>query len=280
MPRPPADGDESSVPNFKFSFVESLLYGFHKLARQCPDFLTHDPQVLKDFRTRLMYLARGVQTYLKALNSHDKDACHPKDAEVIQVSPKLLNNINTLIKDLFYQPPIYKCNVELSFKTKNTYSVKVIVLSFLNLKILTETSFAEVSRSRKRYNLYFCLQRNNDQMSQKRHTPIIFDNTSSNKHVRSNRPGESVKLYAPPSGKFSNSFQNYGKNLKTIQSINNCILYTNNLVFTLQYSNLHFDNFPWSVVFCDFSWQLHWSKWNYSLYLFIHMTCFVKSLSM
>nr|CAH7723115.1 unnamed protein product [Callosobruchus chinensis] len=33
------------------SYIECLLYAFHRLARQCPDFLTADPAVLKDFRT-------------------------------------------------------------------------------------------------------------------------------------------------------------------------------------------------------------------------------------
>lgn len=45
----------------------------------------------------------------------------------------------------------------------------------------------------------------------KRHVPITFDNGSSNpKQNRTNRPGENMKLYTPPSGKFSNNFQNYG----------------------------------------------------------------------
>lgn len=48
---------------------------------------------------------------------------------------------------------------------------------------------------------------------QKRHVPITFDssNGSSSKHIRSNKGGDNVKLYTPPSGKFSNNFQNYGK---------------------------------------------------------------------
>lgn len=48
---------------------------------------------------------------------------------------------------------------------------------------------------------------------QKRHKPITFDSNSSgsnSKEPRTNR-SDNVKLYAPPSGKFSNSVQNYGK---------------------------------------------------------------------
>nr|CAI5839446.1 unnamed protein product [Callosobruchus analis] len=60
MPLPPEDADLEKMPNLDFTSVECLLYAFHRLARQCPDFLTADPAVLKDFRSRLTYFSRGV----------------------------------------------------------------------------------------------------------------------------------------------------------------------------------------------------------------------------
>lgn len=119
MPPPPEDADIRTMPYFDFSSVECLLYAFHRLARQCPDFLTHDQQVLKDFRARLMYFARGVQGCTKALNNFtikDKSTSE-EDRKKQKISPLVLSNINTLIKDLFYTPPVYKCNVKLSFKS-------------------------------------------------------------------------------------------------------------------------------------------------------------------
>lgn len=48
---------------------------------------------------------------------------------------------------------------------------------------------------------------------QKRHVPIQFDsnNDSATKQHRPNKGSDGMKLYTPPSGKFSNNFQSYGK---------------------------------------------------------------------
>lgn len=127
MPPPPEDADIRTMPYFDFSSVECLLFAFHRLARQCPDFLTHDKQVLKDFRTRLMYFSRGVQGCTKAVNDFvikDKSLTD-EDRKKQIISPVLLMNINTLIKDLFYTPPVYKCNVKLSFTSSISSLEKV-----------------------------------------------------------------------------------------------------------------------------------------------------------
>lgn len=133
MPPPPEDADIRTMPLLDFSSVECLLYAFHRLARQCPDFLTHDQQVLKDFRARLLYFSRGAQGCSKALNNFTvRDKTLSEDAlKKQQISPKLLANINTLIKDLFYTPPVYKCNITLSFKHEDSVATKVS--SVLNL---------------------------------------------------------------------------------------------------------------------------------------------------
>lgn len=127
MPPPPEDADIRTMPYLDFTSVECLLYAFHRLARQCPDFLTHDQQVLKDFRARLMYFSRGVQGCTKALNNFTvKDkTLSEEELKKQQISPLLLSNINTLVKDLFYTPPMYKCNVKLSFKSQEGSPEKV-----------------------------------------------------------------------------------------------------------------------------------------------------------
>lgn len=61
MPSPPTNGDLDTFPKQEFSFVECLLYAFHKLARFSPQFLTNDEERLKDFKLRLQYFARGLQ---------------------------------------------------------------------------------------------------------------------------------------------------------------------------------------------------------------------------
>lgn len=131
MPLPPEDAELNTLPNFEFTAVEALLYAFHKLARQCQDFLTHDAAVLKDFRTRLMYFSRGVQGCQKALNAPDnlKDkGLSAEDMKKLKITPKLLNNINALIKDLFYQPPMYKCSVSLSYRLNDENIVAKVSL--------------------------------------------------------------------------------------------------------------------------------------------------------
>ena len=170
------------MPHLDFSIVECLLYAFHRLARQCPDFLTHDPQVLKEFRARLTYFSRGAQGCSKALSSLDlRDrTLSEEDKKKKNIAPKLLNNINTLIRDLFYQPPKYQCVVKLSFKTEDS-SVKKV-------------------------------QEKSSPPSGKRHVPITFEtngSTTFSKQSRSNKSSDGVQLYTPPSGKFSNNFPNF-----------------------------------------------------------------------
>lgn len=65
MPLPPAD--EVPNPQFDFSFVECYLFVLHKLGGQCPEFFNDDQEKLKDFRSRLQYLARATQAYMKKL---------------------------------------------------------------------------------------------------------------------------------------------------------------------------------------------------------------------
>lgn len=119
MPLPPEDVDISKVPNLDFTSVECLLYTFHKLARKTPEFLTNDSDRLKDFRLRLQYFARGVQGCKRGLENAKakKEELSEEDQKKVQIAPAVLENINAIIKDLFYQPPLYKCNVQLSFKS-------------------------------------------------------------------------------------------------------------------------------------------------------------------
>jgi hypothetical protein len=66
MPLPPIDADLNETPSFQFSHAECLLYALHAIGKQCPEYLTFpsDPAKLKDFRSRLQYLARGTQGFV------------------------------------------------------------------------------------------------------------------------------------------------------------------------------------------------------------------------
>lgn len=64
MPLPSLDADLTEIiPTFKFSQAECLLYALHKLGKNNQEFFNFgdDAEKLKDFRSRLQYLARGTQ---------------------------------------------------------------------------------------------------------------------------------------------------------------------------------------------------------------------------
>lgn len=67
MPLPALDAENllEENPSFKFSQAECLLYALHKLGKSHPEFFQFDNDAakLKDFRSRLQYLARGTQGY-------------------------------------------------------------------------------------------------------------------------------------------------------------------------------------------------------------------------
>ncbi|XP_076033839.1 apoptosis inhibitor cassowary [Oratosquilla oratoria] len=124
MPLPP-DGDAAtevmeSGMNLEFSQVECLLYIFHQLAKHCTEYLSENQNRLKDFRLRLQYFARGSQAYQKrlreALASKKGEELKSEENKIKLVALKTTANINTLIKDLFHQPPAYKATIALSWK--------------------------------------------------------------------------------------------------------------------------------------------------------------------
>lgn len=58
MPLPPTASDENGEnseepePRLEFTYVESLMFAFHQLARQNREFLTENADRIKDFRAR------------------------------------------------------------------------------------------------------------------------------------------------------------------------------------------------------------------------------------
>ncbi|KDR14692.1 Apoptosis inhibitor 5, partial [Zootermopsis nevadensis] len=165
-------------PRLEFSYVECLMYAFHRLGRQCPDFLTKDADRMKDFRFRLQYFARGIQGYIKklreALQGKTADELKTEENKIKVVALKTTSNINTLIKDLFHSPPSYKSIISLSWKP-TAGSAK-----------------------------------DGPSAGHKRHTPITYSSDSAaNKHPKTDKSQR--EIYQPPSGKYSNKVSSYGK---------------------------------------------------------------------
>ncbi|KAI4501949.1 hypothetical protein M0802_002631 [Mischocyttarus mexicanus] len=179
MPLPPAT-EITDVPKLQFSHVECLMYAFHKLCKETPEFLVKDPEQLKEFRLRLQYFARGIQGYIKklreAISGKSEEELNSEENQLKVVALKTTNNINTLIKDLFHSPPSFKSVIHLSWKTT------------MNDKKSEKNS-----------------------SSQKRHTPITFGNDSSSSKRNKEDKNNKREIYTPPSGKYSSNISsNYG----------------------------------------------------------------------
>ncbi|EEB10656.1 Apoptosis inhibitor, putative [Pediculus humanus corporis] len=171
MPLPPNDGTELTMePRLEFSHVECLMYAFHKLVRQCPEFLS-DADRLKDFKLRLQYFARGIQGYIKklreALCGKTAEELKSEDNRLKVVALKTTSNINILIKDLFHSPPSFKSVINLSWKPLANSLVGV-----------------------------------------KRHTPITFGESKSSPKQKKTLKGYK-EVYTPPSGKYSDKISGY-----------------------------------------------------------------------
>lgn len=128
MPLPNQEDEEASTatsddPKFNFSYVECLLYAFYQLSSKQPEFLTNEEssERLKDFRKRLQYFARGLSVYIRqlrlALQGKSREDLKNKPENKLKLTAlKTCNNINTLVKDLFHNPPSYKSSITLSWK--------------------------------------------------------------------------------------------------------------------------------------------------------------------
>ncbi|XP_014676482.1 PREDICTED: apoptosis inhibitor 5-like [Priapulus caudatus] len=181
-----SENGENETPSeaerkLNFSYAECLMHTFHQLGSQHPEFLTANEERLKDFRVRLQYFAQGVQGYIKKL----REALHGKAGEALKsdenklkvLALKMTTNINTLIKDLFHNPPSYKNTITLSWKPTQRAAAAA------DVKL--------VATGTKR-------------------TPITFDSGDTPaKKSTTTVAKEDRKIYAPPSGKFSDKAGSY-----------------------------------------------------------------------
>uniref|UniRef100_T1IZZ3 Nitric oxide synthase-interacting protein zinc-finger domain-containing protein n=1 Tax=Strigamia maritima TaxID=126957 RepID=T1IZZ3_STRMM len=191
MPLPPCDETtENSTPNdepkLEFSYVECFMHVFHQIGKRHSDWLIAEErsELLKDFRLRLQYFARGSQAYAKklreALLGKRGDELKSDENKIKVVALKTTSNINTLIKDLFHNPPSYKSNIGLSWKP----AAATTVPKQFHTTVLPLTS-----------------------PSAKRKTPITYNDGPSKKFVGGSK--QDREIYIPPSGKYSNKVKHF-----------------------------------------------------------------------
>ena len=179
MPLPPdgEESDEDAIGKLNFSFTECFLYTLHRLGRKNQKFFlgAESTERLKDFRLRLGYFGRMVQVYIKQLKAtlQSKPTAELEQSEnkVKVMALKTCNNINIIVKDLLHNPPSYKSNIIVSWKSKATPQV---------------TSDTEsVEERRKRAGI----------------TPISLDNLPAKKEKNRVADKDKGKVYSAPAGR-------------------------------------------------------------------------------
>ncbi|CAB3228432.1 unnamed protein product [Arctia plantaginis] len=186
-----AKPDEAkSSPSLQFSHVECALFSLHSLCRKSPDALSADAAKLKPLRLRLQYTARLTQGYIKKLKevTQKGEDADSEENKLKVAALKTTSNINTLIRDLFRTPPSFKSKVQLSFQSKKSEREKEV----------KEQSDSEDKKQ---------------SPGQKRHRPITFDNEHDKRspEKRSRSGDRNIKMYTPPSGKYSSRLNNNGR---------------------------------------------------------------------
>ncbi|CAH0628811.1 unnamed protein product [Chrysodeixis includens] len=183
--------ESKSSPSLQFSHVECALFGLHSLCRKAPDALSADATKLKALRLRLQYTARLTQGYIKKLKevtqSQKGEDANSEENKLKIAALKTTSNINTLIRDLFRTPPSFKSKVQLSFQSK---------------KLEKEEKLTPNSDETKQ-----------SPPAQKRHRPITFDNENEKEspEKRARSGDRNLKMYTPPSGKYSSRLNNNGR---------------------------------------------------------------------
>ena len=116
IPLPPVSEDGNvvyEVPNLEFTKVECLIFTFHTVGRQVETFLTADEERLKDFRSRLQYLARGVQGYISKLKeflAKPPAGTSPEDLNIKKIGLRTNENIQVVTCNV-YQMKYFLTNI-------------------------------------------------------------------------------------------------------------------------------------------------------------------------
>jgi len=189
-----------STDDFEFTKLECLLFAFHTVASQAPTFLTDNPDLLKEFKTRLQYFALAIQGYIRKLDefikNKNKIELQKEENQVRVVAHRSAKNISTIIKDLFKIPPSYKSKIVVSWRPPND---KVALAAGDASAIKRKSISFEAPLDKKKANM------------------ASGPNTLTKK-----RPAGNNKVYAPPQGKYSSNLgrvvddedssqQNFGK---------------------------------------------------------------------
>lgn len=114
---------QKKQPDFLFTHIEYLMFTFHQLGRINPEFFT--PQLQKEIRLRLQYLAQRCQNFTDKLSEllkavKNSDDLRKEENKLRQVALRTIKNITIMVRDLFKLPPQFKAQILLSCKPLTT----------------------------------------------------------------------------------------------------------------------------------------------------------------
>merc|ERR1711935_50375 len=174
--------ETDATDDFEFTKLECLLLAFHTVASQAPNFLTDNPELLKDFKTRLQYFALAIQGYIRKLDEFIKNKTkvdlQKEENQVRVVAHRSAKNISAIIKDLFKLPPSYKSRIVVSWRSPND---KVALAAGDASAVKRKSISFEAPIEKKK------------------------PNVTSGYQISKKRPMGNNKVYAPPQGKYSSN---------------------------------------------------------------------------
>jgi len=191
---PEVNAELTNLPDFKLDYLEPLLFAFHNFGKKNEEQIINDiggDEVLKEFKKRLQQLGLGCQERIKTLQTSIRSIKEvPSSPKAVAL--KCVQNIQAIIKDMFYLKPVFKVSLAPSWK----FGSKTVVHLIKSPSATVPTEATSNGNSVK--NEETTVQTNNKRK-------LITAPEKDPEDLKK------AKIYTPPSGKFTNknNFRNF-----------------------------------------------------------------------
>lgn len=119
----PQQNEENNTDDLNFIQLESLLFAFHTMSSQAPEYLADSQERQKEFKTGLQYFALTIQAYTRKLDEFirgkNRLELNKEENKKKMTAHRSAKNISSIIKDLFHSPPSYKSKIIVSWRPQN-----------------------------------------------------------------------------------------------------------------------------------------------------------------
>lgn len=185
LPEVRSDG---SPVEYKYDHLEPLLFAFHNLGKKNGDAIVNDiggEEVFKDFKKRLQQLGLSCQERIKTLQTTVR-SISDKPSSPKSIALKCVQNMQAIIKDMFYLKPVFKASLAHSWK----YGLASTVVSLNKSANQSASQSASVPVATNGNGV------SGDQATPSKRKLITAPEKDPNEVKKQ-------KVYSPPSGKFS-----------------------------------------------------------------------------